>query len=68
MQDLFQRKEDIPKVYEKTLNRNEDFTKRFFVGWDDVTLDNNIYILDKSKADYDALGDKIEAAYLKNVK
>lgn len=68
MQKQFIRTEDIQKVYGGTLNPNEDFSKRFFVGWDDITIENNIYALDKSKADYDAFGDAVEAAYLKNVK
>jgi hypothetical protein len=68
MQRLFIRKEDIPKVFGNTLNPNEDYNKMFFVGCDDITLDNNIYTLDKSRAEYDALGDAVEAFYLRNVK
>jgi hypothetical protein len=67
MSKIFKRKEDIQKVYGNSINFNEDYSKRFFVAWDDITMDNNIYILDKSKADYDNLGNIVEAAYLKNV-
>lgn len=68
MQRLFKRKEDIPKVFGNTLIPNEDYNKRFFAGWDDITIDNNIYALDKSRAEYDAFADKVEATYFKNVK
>jgi len=61
----FKKKEEIANTYGDLHNQN--YSSKYFIGWDEATIDNNVYALDKNKAQYDADGDTIENIYLKKV-
>ena len=66
MQSKFILRNTIPITF-GGIELKDSLNKDYFVGYDDVTIDKEIYLNCKNKDDYDKLGEKLEKAYLENV-